>query len=268
MNSLRMRKKGNTMRCILVSGMLAATACSVKEIRGDCPCYLQVTFADTETGGEARLLGWREPSALFRETVRIEDCTPWVHPVEKGFLTVAACKGIRESLLETHRVGIPAGREADSLYAGFAEVDATGEIARAEIALRKQFATVFLDIRKKASELKDYAFRVEGNTSGFDLLDYSPVPGLFRCEPKARDGESIVTFRLPRQADDSLTVTVRAGEGVPATFPLGKYIAALGYNWKTEELQDIYVAIDLVNGLVDLRVADWEEGMVFPLVEI
>lgn len=256
------------MRCILVSGMLAAIACSVKEIRGECPCYLQVTFAETETRGEARLLGWREPSALFRETVRIEDCTPWVHPVEKGFLTVAACKGIRESILETHRVGIPAGREADSLYAGFAEVDATGEIARAEIALRKQFATVFLDIRKKASELKDYAFRVEGNTSGFDLLDYSPVPGLFRCEPKARDGESIVTFRLPRQADDSLTVTVRAGEGVPATFPLGKYIAALGYNWKTEELQDIYVAIDLVNGLVDLRVADWEEGMVFPLVEI
>jgi hypothetical protein len=263
-----MRKKGNMMRCILVSGMLAATACSVKEIRGECPCYLQVTFAETETRGEARLLGWREPAALFRETVRIEDCTPWVHPVEKGFLTVAACKGIRESILETHRVGIPAGREADSLYAGFAEVDATGEIARAEIALRKQFATVFLDIRKKASELKDYAFRVEGNTSGFDLLDYSPVPGLFRCEPKARDGESIVTFRLPRQADDSLTVTVRAGEGVPATFPLGKYIAALGYNWKTEELQDIYVAIDLVNGLVDLRVADWEEGMVFPLVEI
>ena len=256
------------MRCILVFGMLAATACSVKEIRGECPCYLQVTFAETETRGEARLLGWREPAALFRETVRIEDCTPWVHPVEKGFLTVAACKGIRESILETHRVGIPAGREADSLYAGFAEVDATGEIARAEIALRKQFATVFLDIRKKASELKDYAFLVEGNTSGFDLLDYSPVPGLFRCEPKARDGESIVTFRLPRQADDSLTVTVRAGEGVPATFPLGKYIAALGYNWKTEELQDIYVAIDLVNGLVDLRVADWEEGMVFPLVEI
>ena len=268
MNSLRMRKKGNTMRCILVFGMLTATACSVKEIRGDCPCYLQVTFAETETRGEARLLGWREPAALFRETVRIEDCTPWVHPVEKGFLTVAACKGIRESILETHRVGIPAGREADSLYAGFAEVDATGEIALAEIALRKQFATVFLDIRKKASELKDYAFLVEGNTSGFDLLDYSPVPGLFRCEPKARDGEGIVTFRLPRQADESLTVTVRANEGVPATFPLGKYIASLGYSWKTEELQDIYVAIDLVNGLVDLRVADWEEGMVFPLVEI
>lgn len=256
------------MRGILVLGMLAATACSIKEIRGDCPCYLQVTFTDTETTGEASLLGWREPSALFRETVRTEDCNPWVHPVEKGFLTVAACKGIRESILETHRVGIPAGREADSLYAGFAEVDATGETARAELALRKQFATVFLDIRKKAADLRDYTFRVDGNTSGFDLLDYSPVPGLFRCEPKARDGESIVTFRLPRQGDDALTVTVRAGEGVPATFPLGKYITALGYNWKTEELQDIYVAIDLVNGLVDLRIADWEEGVLFPLVEI
>ena len=262
-----MRKEGTLLRGILTIGMLAAPACSIKEIREDCPCYLQVTFTDPEATGEACLLGWRE-SVLFRETVRIEDCRPWTRGVEKGYLTVAACKGIREGILESHRVGIPAGKDADSLYAGFAEVDATGELALAEIALRKQFATVFLDIRKPASALQDYSFRVDGNTSGFDLLDHSPVPGLFRCEPKVRDGEGIVTFRLPRQKDNSLTVTVRSGDGVPATFPLGEFIAALGYNWKAEELQDIYVAIDLVNGLVDLRVADWEDGMVFPLIEI
>lgn len=247
--------------------MLTVPACTVKEERRDCPCYLQVAFSDPGETGDALLLGWRE-SALFRETVRIEECRPWTRAVEKGMLTVSACKGIRESILETHRVGIPAGHEADSLYAGSEVVDATGELARVEMPLRKQFATVYLDIRKTATALREYSFLVEGNTSGFDLLDHAPVPGLFRCMPKARDGESIVTFRLPRQGDDSLTVTVHSGNGLPATFPLGKYIIALGYNWKTAELQDIYVAIDLVNGLVDLRVADWEDGMEFPLVEI
>lgn len=259
--------KGKTLRGILALWMCTVPACSIKEMRGECPCFLQVTFADPEAAGEAVLLGWRE-SVLFRETVRIEACKPWTRGVEKGFLTVAACKGVRKAILETHRVGIPAGQDADSLYAGYAEVDARGELARAELPLRKQFATVFLDIRKPAAEIRDYTFRVDGNTSGFDLRDYSPVAGLFRCEPKAREGESIVTFRLPRQGDDRLTLTVRSGEGVPATFPLGEYIATLGYNWKSEELQDIYVSIDLVNGLMDLRVADWEEGMVFPLVEI
>ena len=51
-------------------------------------------------------------------------------------------------------------------------------------------------------------------------------------------------------------------------FPLGEYIRQLGYNWNTEELQDIYVSIDLVRGLVNVSVEDWEEGMQFPLVEI
>ena len=35
-----MRKEGTLLRGILAIGMLAAPACSIKEIREDCPCYL------------------------------------------------------------------------------------------------------------------------------------------------------------------------------------------------------------------------------------
>jgi hypothetical protein len=80
-------------------------------------------------------------------------------------------------------------------------------------------------------------------------------------------GETVVTFRIPRQADDSLTVNIQPEDAPSACFPLGEYIRQLGYNWKAEELQDIFLSIDLVRGLVDLRVADWEEETVFPLVE-
>ena len=162
---------------------------------------------------------------------------------------------------------IPPGYEADSLYAWAGEVDATGDLAYASVTFRKQFATVFLDIRKSADVVRNCRFLVEGNSCGFDLLDFSPVEGPFRCEPVPREGESIVTFRVPRQGDNSLAVTIRPEESVPARFPLGEYIDRLGYNWKTEELQDIYVAIDLARGLVDVRVADWEEGTTFPLIE-
>jgi len=249
--------------------LLAATlSCTVKEDRGPCPCFLQVTFTDPEASGAVEMLGWNG-SALFRDRIRIEDCRPqWVRPVEKCVLVLSACKGIGKAVPEQHRVTIPVNSQADSLYAYHGEVDATGEIARAEVSFRKQFATVFLDIRKPAEVVRTCRFFVEGNTSGFDLLDFSPVPGPFRFIPEPAEGENIVTFRVPRQTDDSLQVTVHPEGGPAVRFPLGEYIGRLGYSWKTEELQDIYVAIDLVRGLVDLRVSDWEQGATFPTIEI
>ena len=247
--------------------LVAGTACSVKEDRGPCPCYLQVSFTDPDAAGEAELLGWRD-DRLFRDRVRIEEARPhWTKPVPKGMLSLSACTGYREAFAEGRQLRIPPGSEADSLYAWAGEVDATGDLAYASVTFRKQFATVFLDIRKSADVVRTCRFLVEGNSCGFDLLDFSPVKGLFRCEPRSREGESIVTFRVPRQGDTGLTATIHPEGSTSTRFPLGEYIDRLGYNWKTEELQDIYVAIDLARGLVDVRVADWEEGTTFPLVE-
>ena len=247
--------------------LAAGTACSVKEDRGPCPCYLQVSFTDPEAAGEAEMLGW-DDDRLFRDRVRIEEVRPvWTKPVRKGMLVLSACTGMDESFAEGRHMRIPPGSQADSLYAWFEEVDATGDLAYAKVSFRKQFATVFLDIRKPADVVRSCRFDVEGNSCGFDLLDFSPVTGTFRCSPVPRDGEEIVAFRVPRQGDSALAVTIRP-EGFPsARFPLGEFIDRLGYNWKTEELQDIYVAVDLARGLVDVRVANWEEGTVFPLVE-
>lgn len=259
-------------RILAIAGLTAlvitGSGCTVKEDRGPCPCYLQVSFADPEAAGPVLLLGWNG-STLFREKVRIEDCRPyWTKPVEKGVLTVSACKGIGRTVPEMHQITIPVHCQADSLYAGFEEVDATGDVAQVRMSLRKQFATIFLDIRKPAETVRACRFVVEGNTSGFDLLDYSPVPGPFRFIPEPEEGKDIVTFRVPRQADDSMQVTIQPGDGLEARFPLGEYIRQLGYNWKTEELQDIYVSIDLARGLVDVRVDEWEEGAEFPIIEI
>ena len=251
--------------CLIL--LAASTACTIKEDRGPCPCFLQVSFTDPDAAGEAELLGW-DDDRLFRDRIRIEEARPaWTKPVRKGMLILSACTGMDESFPEGHQMRIPPGSQADSLYAWFEEVDATGDLAYAKVSFRKQFATVFLDIRKPADVVRSSRFDVEGNSCGFDLLDFSPVTGAFRFSAKPGDGEEIVTFRIPRQGDSGLSVTIHP-EGAPsARFPLGEYIDRLGYNWKTEELQDIYVAVDLVRGLVDVRVADWEDGTVFPLVE-
>ena len=73
--------------------LAAGSACSVKEDRGPCPCYLQVSFTDPDAAGEAELLGWRD-DRLFRDRVRIEEARPfWTKPVSKGMLSLSACTG-------------------------------------------------------------------------------------------------------------------------------------------------------------------------------
>ena len=249
-------------------GLLVLGACSVREDRIPCPCYLKVSFADPEAAGAVSLTGWNGEN-VFREQVRIEDCRPdWKRPVPKGTFVFSACTGIGNAVLDGHQVRIPAGCEADSLYAFARDVDATGEAAAVEVTLRKQFATVFLDIRKPAETVRSCGFQVDGDTCGFDLLDYAPVTGTFHFAPRPADGESIVSFRVPRQQEATLRVTIRPEDAPAASFPLGEYIRQLGYNWKSEELQDIYVAIDLARGRVGVRVEDWEEGLEFPIVTI
>ena len=146
-------------------------------------------------------------------------------------------------------------------------MDATGDYAHANVVLRKQFASVFLDIRKTEETVHACHFQVDGNTCGFDVLDFSPITGPFRFEPVPALGETVVTFRIPRQADDSLAITIDPEDAPKVRFPLGEYIRHLGYNWKAEELQDIFLSIDLARGLIDLRVADWEEKTEIPLIE-
>ena len=261
------------MERILLSASLAAilaacAACTVKEDRDVCPCSLTVSFSDPDASGPVELLGW-DSETVFRYQVLIEDCRPeWTKSVRKGVFILSACKGTAGSSIPMgHVIRIPTNCQADSLYAYFEKVEATGDRAHANVIFRKQFATVFLDIRQSDETIRKCRFQVEGNTCGFDVLDFSPIAGPFLFEPAPVAEETIVTFRIPRQADDSLMITVYPEDSPEARFPLGEYIRQLGYDWKSEDLQDIYLSIDLVRGVVALRIADWEEGTVFPLVE-
>lgn len=260
----------------LSSGLVAGTGCSVKEDRVPCPAYLNVSFADRETiVKNVGMLGYTR-SEVFREDINVAEYNPyWVKAVRKGIITLSAYYGMDGASASGHQVTIPVGSQCDSLYAFHEDVDCTGDMAYADVTLHKQFCTVFLDLNKPLTgqnSLNHYHLLVEGNTCGFDLLNFKPVEGSFRIEPRAEQGERVVRFRIPRQMDDSMKVTITYltddGEDIPMEkFPLGEYIARMGYNWKAEDLQDIYVKVDIVAGFITVSVDGWEDGYVFRFIE-
>ena len=259
---------------VLLLCVLSGTGCTIKEDRISCPAYLNVSFHDRDhIAKKVCLLGF-DAGELFHEEIDIAEHDPyWVKAVRKGFLDLSACMGAGHPGIADHYVLVPVGNECDSLYAFRSRVDATGNMAYVEVVFHKQFCTVHLDLSKTEEQMQDYRFLVEGNTCGFDLLDFRPIPGAYRFGPVPVGGTGILEFRIPRQSDDSMTIALwhRNGNGTfeeAGRLPLGRYIAYRGYDWGAEDLQDLYIAIDLALGNASVSVDGWEDGIVFTLIEM
>lgn len=268
----------NRMLKFFVSATFIALAvsCSVKEDRTPCPCWVEVHFEERgEVFAPVNLLGFSD-GYTFNDTFRAElypDC--YVREVEKGMYHFVSMEGAgRNQKLHDRYMLIEYGEQADSVYWHHAQVDATGEEAKVVVDFAKQFATVFLDIRKEPGDMNSYAFSADGNVCGFDIITGEPVSGAFSCQPSPLPGSAITTFRVPRQKDDSmqLRITYDDGEGhaSSSSYPLGEYIGRLGYDWTTPDLRDIHITVDVIGGRINIGVAGWEhpEGSDYGRVEI
>lgn len=243
-------------------------SCSVKEDRDDCPNYLEVRFNDREhVKDPVGLVGWSSGQQMFDVIINSADYPDvYYQPVKKCLLEFGAVEGIKTNSRNGKKVIIPLGQQCDSVYAYREQIDCTGEASETYVSFKKQFATVFLNIGKSAVDMKDYSFQVTGNSCGFDVTTFEPVEGAFLCNPDELNG-NVIQFRIPRQKDDGLAVTVDYN-GASNSFPLGGFINRIGYNWNSEELQDIYISIDIANGKISIGVARWEEEEEFELTYV
>ena len=78
-----------------------------------------------------------------------------------------------------------------------------------------------------------------------------------------------MSFRVPRQGDDSFRLELTLPDGLELNpLRLGEIIDAMGYSWKTDELQDIFVSLDFQYGIITVTVEGWEEGVTIPMIII
>lgn len=250
------------------AGLMTVTACSVKERRSSCPCWLSIDIHNADTlhpdvlHRNITISEWGA-GLIQKDTIDMEEYHE--HPfyerfVPKGLVTVCAYAGDNEMETNGRKLIIPKGQQCDSLYAYRNIVDCNDDGARDSVVLHKQFSTVFFSMEHKDGETYPYAVRVRGNINGMDMTRLEPTSGEFVYEPQA-SGEfgNIFIFRVPRQKDNSLLVEILDGSLVLETVPIGEHVAKEGFSWSKTDLDDITIGMDFALAKVTINVIPWEK---------
>ena len=187
-------------------------------------------------------------------------------------------------------IRVPVGEQMDSLYGFFKMYHTRCESVLCDVELHKEFCTVSFTLGKDGYS-SPYDIEVWGNVAGVSAWDLMPVQGEFRYAPIQKNG--VYQVRVPRQVDNSLELVMvempdqvgHDGEEIPGQagydgerteddgervvvdrLPLGEYIARSGYDWTSEDLADINVALDLEMQQVMITVSGWDGVVVMDIV--
>ena len=148
-----------------ILGLVALVSCSVKEDRGDCPCWLTV-----EADNTVSVNGWFSTRSLFK--------------VNGGFIDKKVPRGLVDVVANIGSFSAPEGQQMDSLFARRIPVDTDGESAFARVTLCKNFATIELDFKDEDDGRTVYDLLATGTVSGADARTLEPVKGPFSCVPE------------------------------------------------------------------------------------
>lgn len=173
----------------VLTALLGATSCSIKEDRWPCPCYLILragSGVDLERDGGFTLSVFtqqasKEMSQDFSWSNLKDDS--YDAKVSKGYKEMSITSGISRQYISATDLLIIEGNQCDSIQASFARVDCTGETAIVPVEPHKQFSTVFMRLIDDGKGGYPYYIRARGSVNGLNLLTMEPTRGAFSCRP-------------------------------------------------------------------------------------
>lgn len=244
--------------------IVMACACSIKEDRTPCPCWLKV-FIDPFPANGAVVSGFSS-SMVFSESVGKKEYEGYYETtVPRTFLGVT-CVSEAPSVDRAKGLAlIPIGQQSDSLYAHHATVDCTGEDAEDHARLHKQFATVYMTFENSGDGSKcPYDVTVRGTVDGMNMNPFAPHEGDFEFSPEELQ-PMFFQYRIPRQKDASLVLELRNKDdgSIADTLPLGQQILDSGFDWGKESLEDIVITVNLGKIGIEVKVSEWKADKVY-----
>ena len=244
----------------ILAGLCVLGACSIKEGRRECPCWVEVYLSECRPHTDLVQMVWWEEGGRSSAAVAAVSDDIYLREMPRSRIGYSAWCGVSALTKATAlALVIPEGEQADPVLSYSAELDARCESVRDTIRLRKQYCRVTMRFTE-ASLMGDpeATVTVKGHWNGWTLGDWDPLRGAFRCAADRISGLEW-TVMVPRQGDDSLELEAFA-PGVSGTLPLGVFLAAAGYDWGAYNLPDVVLDIDWVAWKIMITVQEWGNG--------
>lgn len=240
---------------------LLMSSCTVLEDRDECPCWLKVSYVDTEdVSEEVRYVISHEGSVVVtgRETVA---SGPHMYVVPRDTISYSASFRIPEEHVVDHTYIIPEGQEPTDFYAFCNDgIQISSDYGETLVRPYKQHCNMLVRFMEDVSgRYQDMRCRVTSGTAGMDLVTLSPLSGRFAIDRHpSRDGQ--FSFRVPRQGTDDLSVTIEENGIVLIVYSLSDLLEGYSYDWSELSLKDVTVTLSLLTQEAVVELGDWADG--------
>lgn len=237
-------RAGKRLFPLLMTFLLTFSCQLVKEDRELCPCILTIDVAGAQDSVRLVLEG---PGFEIDAVVPGDTSVTWRVPRPDVRLTAISGAEWNGGVI------IEEGFQCPLLYLGVGRVQTDKEYASCSPPLHKAYCLVDMQFKCPAG-WKPLPVAVSGNVCGYGS-DGNPAEGAFRCVAEPSGDTGRCSFRIPRQRDASLLLTI----GTDWTFALGEYLRRSGYDWTEPDLQDVRLEIDISLTDITFRTATWTQ---------
>lgn len=245
---------------------LCAAACSVKEVRGDCPSFLTTTVAAAglgADGSEHSLTVWSNGESGAPATfvdgntlVREGDSGSVVSRVyPRQQVKVFFCS----VLPEDNAVISGEDGQMPAVYTSSDIVDCFEDEVQHEFHLfDKQWCTLTMQLDEHTMAFRDEIdIRITGGSNGFMIPTLSPAKGKFSFSGTF-DENGCCRVRIPRQNHTGTRLTLSRSGLVPSNYDLYTLTTREGMDWSKDSLDDLDCMISLNSTHSTFILRDWD----------
>ena len=259
-------RHGNILSVIcVVLPVLCFSACSVKEDRSNCPCWLEVSYVGRSDVEDNALICFGACNSGVRDSCEASMFnTPRILVCRRGseiLYGIARKPGMVFD--DSKPVLIARGCQSDSIYSCRSILELNAEDARAQLSLHKQFMTLRFVCAQSSSVFAEFPYTLDlhGDTDGFDPVSGRPHAGVFRFG-LSPDYGSPASVRIPRQGDGALYADLikKDGSGLYSRLDLKAMLQAEGYDWNADELDDMEIVLNTDEIGFATLLRPWDSG--------
>lgn len=241
-----------------------SVSCSIKEPRADCPCLFALELSDClRYPGSVRMDAWTAVSSVVSEELSRDLCDSLYEiGVPRGDIGYSVSVASGSFISDGHELHIADETECGTLFAHTAALSTDCESVTDTVVLHKQFSRISVRLTGVPDGSGDVSIVVSTRWNGLSLSTLTPLAGELSLRPERRDNGNW-DFYMLRQGSGTVSLDIYAAGEHLHRVELGKYLEEIGFDWMSEDLDDIRIGVDHADASVVIAIDEWTPGNVY-----